>query len=488
VFINPSTSSQSLTITSSNTATIVTIVPGSTVKVNALVASPSAPSDWVLNSLGNTVGPASATSGRVAVYDGTTGKLLQNGTKLETDLVVGPASATDNAIARFDGTTGKLVQNSGVEIDDSGNIKMSYPSGALGRINYQAASGDKIFLLQTITSTNNYGIGVDSGNLVTFGSVSGVDAWNVKAIQYSSSGAVTLGPTSSDALNHRVNGSIGLSSTLAMNSSSFRFVGSDNGGMMVGYSAFSTYLLAGGYYNGTSYIAKNANAALTGFRAAPITSDSDVAFEWYKNTDGDYTFSAGATLGTQTILSSMTAAGAWTLGPSGSTATNCAVNGAASVTHGVVFPASQNAVANANTLDDYEEGTFTPNFLWGGAASGITYGNRVGTYTKIGNRVFFHMHVDYSARGSSTGLFTITGLPFTSVATASGGDSAVAMRFLNVSLANYVITGFVGQSSTTIFLNATPTNFSADSTIILTHTAFPGTSGGFMITGHYITA
>jgi hypothetical protein len=121
------------------------------------------------------------------------------------DMIGGPASATDNAIARFDGTTGKLVQNSGVEIDDSGNIKMSYSSSALGRINYQAASGDKVFLLQTITSTNNYGIGVDSSNLVTFGSVSGADTWNVKAIQYSSSGAVTLGPSGGTAA-HTING------------------------------------------------------------------------------------------------------------------------------------------------------------------------------------------------------------------------------------------------------------------------------------------
>jgi hypothetical protein len=154
----------------------------------------------------------------------------------------------------------------------------------------------------------------------------------------------------------------------------------------------------------------------------------------------------------------------------------------------VVFPASQNAVANANTLDDYEEGTWTPNFLWGGAASGIVYGSRVATYTKIGNRVFFHMYVEYSVRGSSTGQFTITGLPFTSVATASGGYSAVAIWFSNVSLTNYVITGYVSQSSTTIFLNASPINTSAGSTIAITDTAFPSNNGGFMITGHYITA
>ena len=56
-------------------------------------------------------GPASATSGRVAVYNGTTGKVLQNGTKLETDLVTGPASATSGRVAVYNGTTGKVIQD-----------------------------------------------------------------------------------------------------------------------------------------------------------------------------------------------------------------------------------------------------------------------------------------------------------------------------------------------------------------------------------------
>lgn len=66
---------------------------------------------------GDVVGPASATSGRVAVYNGITGKLLQDGTKLEADLVTGPASvaATSN-IAVFNGTTGKVVADGGQTI------------------------------------------------------------------------------------------------------------------------------------------------------------------------------------------------------------------------------------------------------------------------------------------------------------------------------------------------------------------------------------
>ena len=215
-----------------------------------------------------------------------------------------------------------------------------------------------------------------------------------------------------------------------------------------------------------------------------LASNGTLNSNWYSSP----TYPFAVTNSSLVDLGFCSSAGVWTLGSASSTATNCVVNGAASVTHGVVFPASQNAVANANTLDDYEEGTFTPNFFWGGAASGLVYANRVATYSKIGNRVFFHMFVDYSSRGSSTGQFTITGLPFTSVATASGGHSAVAIWFSNVSLTNYVITGYVSQSSTTIFLNASPINASAGSTIAISDTAFPAVNGGFMITGHYITA
>jgi hypothetical protein len=58
-------------------------------------------------------GAASSVDGRVAVFDGATGKLLKNGAKLEGDLVVGPASATSDTVALFDGTTGKVVKGGG---------------------------------------------------------------------------------------------------------------------------------------------------------------------------------------------------------------------------------------------------------------------------------------------------------------------------------------------------------------------------------------
>ena len=52
---------------------------------------------------------------------------------------------------------------------------------------------------------------------------------------------------------------------------------------------------------------------------------------------------------------------------------------------GITFPATQSASSNANTLDDYEEGTWTPN-----QGSGLTVSGSfesAGYYTKIGNLV-----------------------------------------------------------------------------------------------------
>jgi hypothetical protein len=68
-------------------------------------------------------GPASATNNVLAVFDGTTGKLLKNSTMLISDVTKGAASSTDNAIARFDSTTGKLIQNSSATLSDDGVLK-----------------------------------------------------------------------------------------------------------------------------------------------------------------------------------------------------------------------------------------------------------------------------------------------------------------------------------------------------------------------------
>lgn len=146
---------------------------------------------------------------------------------------------------------------------------------------------------------------------------------------------------------------------------------------------------------------------------------------------------------------------------------------------GVAFPATQSASANVNTLDDYEEGTFTPGVSFGGGTTGITYTSQIGNYTKIGNRVFFQLRVQLSAKGSSSGSALITGLPFTSEATANN-NSACAI------FANGMAVGVTGPQAA-INANATTIglyNFAAGSITALTDAAFSGTDV-IGISSHY---
>ena len=81
---------------------------------------------------------------------------------------------------------------------------------------------------------------------------------------------------------------------------------------------------------------------------------------------------------------------------------------------GITFPASQSASSDANTLDDYEEGTWTPAITSnGGTATTYTYGTA--TYTKIGRMVVVlgDIKPTNGTLGSTNGYIRMTGLPFT---------------------------------------------------------------------------
>jgi hypothetical protein len=97
------------------------------------------------------------------------------------------------------------------------------------------------------------------------------------------------------------------------------------------------------------------------------------------------------------------------------TTTNNASGGVIQVSNGITFPATQSASSDANTLDDYEEGTWTPTLTSaGGAFSGLGYAGQTGKYTKVGNLVWVYgvLYTTSSFTGGS-GLVSFAGLPFT---------------------------------------------------------------------------
>ena len=87
----------------------------------------------------------------------------------------------------------------------------------------------------------------------------------------------------------------------------------------------------------------------------------------------------------------------------------------------IKFPASQNASADANTLDDYEEGTFTPVITGTTVAGTATYSSQSGSYIKIGRYVYLEMFVVFSSTHTGTGGTKVGGLPFTISGFGNGG-------------------------------------------------------------------
>lgn len=74
----------------------------------------------------------------------------------------------------------------------------------------------------------------------------------------------------------------------------------------------------------------------------------------------------------------------------------------------IKFPATQNPSADANTLDDYEEGTWTPTDTSG---AGLSFTVNIAKYIKIGSNVNFWINLQYPATAS--GANTSISLPFT---------------------------------------------------------------------------
>jgi hypothetical protein len=123
------------------------------------------------------------------------------------------------------------------------------------------------------------------------------------------------------------------------------------------------------------------NAAATGFYVpVPSYFRNDSTFAKSMNVEGTALFEAAATFAALTT-----------------------VNG------NIKFPATQNASSNANTLDDYEEGTWTPALDYSGTPP--TYEFQVGTYTKIGRLVFIRGKLSVTNKNGGSS-YTIVGLPF----------------------------------------------------------------------------
>ncbi|TWH49584.1 pyocin knob domain-containing protein [Sporomusa sp. KB1] len=133
-------------------------------------------------------------------------------------------------------------------------------------------------------------------------------------------------------------------------------------------------------------------------------------------------------------------------------------NGIVSTAGQIKFPITQNASSDPNTLDDYEEGNWTPNDS-SGAGLTLTPVADAAQYTKIGRFVIATCFVAYPTTAANNGA-TISGLPFASssyfsstMTTSSGLNivarttpSAASMAILNTSNGLATVAQLSGKS------------------------------------------
>lgn len=80
---------------------------------------------------------------------------------------------------------------------------------------------------------------------------------------------------------------------------------------------------------------------------------------------------------------------------------------------GIAFLATQVASADANTLDDYEEGTWTPTLVGNSTAGTYTFSTSNANYTKIGRQVTVNAYLVFGTASGGSGIAKFGGLPFT---------------------------------------------------------------------------
>ena len=130
-----------------------------------------------------------------------------------------------------------------------------------------------------------------------------------------------------------------------------------------------------------------------------------------------------------------------------SSTTGAAVGGATAGAGGIAFPATAVAVADANTLDDYEEGT------WTGTMTGLTTApttpvTATGKYTKIGNIVTIHIQFYDKDTTGASGQIVVTGLPFLSL----NSNQVGSVNTQGLSIPNKTLNSWISGLTTTIEL------------------------------------
>lgn len=136
---------------------------------------------------------------------------------------------------------------------------------------------------------------------------------------------------------------------------------------------------------------------------------------------------------------------------------------------GIDFSATP-GTGTSELFDDYEIGTFTPVVEGSTSAGTATYVNQNGRYTKVGNRVFISIYLNYNTH-TGTGNMKISGLPYSSVnLSLFSAGSFGAISGLTLPANNTPIV-YVDNNASTMSLVTLPTGGTSTAALAMDATA-----------------
>ena len=138
--------------------------------------------------------------------------------------------------------------------------------------------------------------------------------------------------------------------------------------------------------------------------------------------------------------------------------------------------------AAANALDDYEEGTWTPQVLNGWGILNPTYTENVGLYVKVGKIVHIFFRINLSGGSTNGNRLAVSGFPFTPATIGSTGYAALNGYCDSASSNAQSVFCMAGKSGTTAELfhreNTGESSFTGQEL---------GNTGSFNFSGTYTT-